>query len=64
MFLVAGGDEDETLILVHSCAGNEFFKQQKYPEAVKHYSEALRRNPKDPRVNSLFLLNCLSTAAV
>uniref|UniRef100_A0A0D3FYE5 STI1 domain-containing protein n=1 Tax=Oryza barthii TaxID=65489 RepID=A0A0D3FYE5_9ORYZ len=32
--------------------GNEFFKQQKYPEAVKHYSEALRRNPKDPRVYS------------
>ena len=30
--------------------GNEYFKQQKYPEAVKHYSESLRRNPKDPKV--------------
>lgn len=32
--------------------GNEFFKQQKYPEAVKHYTESLRRNPKDPRTYS------------
>ncbi|KAH7863951.1 hypothetical protein Vadar_023927 [Vaccinium darrowii] len=32
--------------------GNEFFKEQKYPEAVRHYTEALRRNPKDPRVYS------------
>ncbi|KAL6911899.1 hypothetical protein ACP4OV_000704 [Aristida adscensionis] len=32
--------------------GNQFFKEQKYPEAVKHYTEALRRNPKDPRVYS------------
>ncbi|XP_020216657.1 hsp70-Hsp90 organizing protein 1 [Cajanus cajan] len=32
--------------------GNEFFKQQKYPEAVKHYTESLRRNPKDPRAYS------------
>ncbi|CAD6250089.1 unnamed protein product [Miscanthus lutarioriparius] len=32
--------------------GNEFFKEQKYPEAIKHYTESLRRNPKDPRVYS------------
>ncbi|CAL0311673.1 unnamed protein product [Lupinus luteus] len=32
--------------------GNEFFKQQKYPEAIKHYTESLRRNPKEPRTYS------------
>ncbi|KAJ8538679.1 hypothetical protein K7X08_029975 [Anisodus acutangulus] len=32
--------------------GNQLFKEQKYPEAVKHYTESLRRNPKDPRTYS------------
>ncbi|CAM8877582.1 unnamed protein product [Rhodiola kirilowii] len=32
--------------------GNEYFKQQKYPEAIKHYTESLRRNPKEPKTYS------------
>ncbi|XP_049369790.1 hsp70-Hsp90 organizing protein 3-like [Solanum verrucosum] len=32
--------------------GNQFFKEQKYPEAASRYTESLRRNPKDPRTYS------------
>ncbi|KAL1547493.1 Hsp70-Hsp90 organizing protein 2 [Salvia divinorum] len=32
--------------------GNQYFKEQKYPEAIKHYSEAIRRNPNDPKAYS------------
>ncbi|CAM0906680.1 unnamed protein product [Alopecurus aequalis] len=32
--------------------GNDMCKQKNYPEAIKHYNEALKRNPKDVRVYS------------
>ncbi|KAJ2663178.1 Hsp90 cochaperone [Coemansia sp. RSA 1200] len=32
--------------------GNEFFKAAAYPEAQKEYSEAIKRNPDDPRAYS------------
>jgi hypothetical protein len=36
-------------------AGNESFKQKKYHEAAMHYTQALKMNPKDPRVSILAL---------
>lgn len=33
--------------------GNEFFKQKKYEEAAAYYTEAMKKNPNDPRVRIL-----------
>lgn len=34
----------------HRNKGNDFYRQQNYPEAIKEYEEAQKRNPKDPKV--------------
>ncbi|KAL6597337.1 hypothetical protein ACP70R_046777 [Stipagrostis hirtigluma subsp. patula] len=36
----------------HRGKGNEFFKQKKYHEAAMHYTQAMKMNPKDPRLFS------------
>jgi len=34
-------------------ARNEFFKEDKYPKAVKHDTDAINRNPSNPKVITL-----------
>ena len=43
---------DPVLSEQHKEKGNEFYKQQKFPQALKEYEEALKRNPGEIKVMS------------
>jgi len=43
---------DPAIALQEKEKGNDFFKKQQYPEAIKAYSEAVKRNPEDHTVYS------------
>eukprot|EP00244_Chara_vulgaris_P001184 TRINITY_DN11859_c1_g1_i2.p1 TRINITY_DN11859_c1_g1~~TRINITY_DN11859_c1_g1_i2.p1 ORF type:complete len:379 (+),score=99.31 TRINITY_DN11859_c1_g1_i2:2-1138(+) len=43
---------DPELAEVEREKGNEYFKKSEFPDAIKHYTEALKRNPNDHRVYS------------